>query len=910
MKTDLLASKFYYPPHRLDFVERPHLLASLNAGLSGKLTLVSAPPGFGKTTLVSEWIRGCDHSAAWLSLDKNDNDPSRFLIYLIAALQRIDSEIGIDVQVVLEESQSPHFEILLTRLISEMAQFPGKSIVVLDDYHLIDSKKVHDATNFLIEHLPPTIHLVITGRADPPLPISRLRVQGDVNEVRTSQLRFTKKEAAAFLNDRMGFDLSQEGIAALEARTEGWVASLKLAAISMQGRDDRTEFITEFSGSNRYVIDYLIDEVMARQPAEVQTFLLRTSILDRFCAPLCEYVVGGSADMDVIDYLDRSNLFLIPLDDHRQWYRYHHLFADFLSQKLRESERDKIAELHRRASEWYENEGLVDEAIQHALDAGDMERASRLVDGIAIDLLVRAEANKLLKFVAQLPSDLCQDYPVLCILHAWALVFMGQLEKVESVLSFVEANQIRVPGVPHPGYVKTVRAYLATRQGDLHQSIKLSEQALEEMSKATPERLTLIFRGAAVLWLGLNHRLRGNLDQARQLFLEAADLNQKAGNYFAALACFEQLADLAVIRGQLHQALELYRSGLKIAQNWKDTQGRPQSSLMAAAGPELALGTVLYQLNDLSGAEGHIRHSANLFELGEHWAKMHSYTMLAYLKQAQGEVEASAELFLRACVVEETIRVQRSNASDRLRLTQLAILLSRVRPDMADFLTDAYRRIENSGMHANDDVDFSSPDGYPRERMYTELACLLIALDWAADALPLLTRLLDAAVMMERQGDEIRYLVLIALAQHALGNMQAALDSLIKALALAEPHGYVRLFVDEGQPMAELLRSAISHNISPDYARKLLAAFSKYVLGTFPIGEDLTVHTQMLAEPLSEREIEVLRLMAEGYKYKEIADRMFVSINTVRHHTRNAYSKLDVNNRTQAIAKAKELRLL
>jgi LuxR family maltose regulon positive regulatory protein len=285
MKTDLLASKFYYPPHRLDFVERPHLLASLDAGLSRKLTLVSAPPGFGKTTLVSEWIRGCDHPTAWLSLDKNDNDPSRFLIYLIAALQRIDSEIGIDVQVVLEESQSPHFEILLTRLISEMARFPGKSIIVLDDYHLIDSKSVHDVINFLIEHLPPTIHLVITGRADPPLPISRLRVQGEVNEVRTFQLRFTKKEAAAFLNDRMGFDLSSDGIAALEARTEGWVASLKLAALSMQGRHDWPEFIAKFSGSNRYVIDYLVDEVMARQPEEVQTFLRRTSIMERFCAP-------------------------------------------------------------------------------------------------------------------------------------------------------------------------------------------------------------------------------------------------------------------------------------------------------------------------------------------------------------------------------------------------------------------------------------------------------------------------------------------------------------------------------------------------------------------------------------------------------------------------------------------------
>lgn len=489
MTSDLLASKLYFPPRRPDLVQRPHLLDSLDAGLSGKLTLVSAPAGFGKTTVVSEWIRGCGYPAAWLSLDKNDNDLSRFLIYLVAALQRIDSQIGVDVQAALQESLSPHFEILLTRLISEMERLPEKSIIVLDDYHLIDSKSVHDAINFLVEYLPPTIHLVVTGRTDPPLPIPRLRVRGEVNEVRTSQLRFTKIEVAAFLNDRMGFDLSSNGIAAMEERTEGWVASLKLAAISMQGRDDWPEFIAKFSGSHRYVIDYLVDEVMARQPEEVQTFLRRTSILERFCAPLCEYVVGGNKDMDIIDTLDRSNLFLIPLDDHREWYRFHHLFADFLSQRLRESERDRIPELHRRASYWFENEGLVDEAVQHALAGGDLEGATRLVDGIAADLVVRRESYKLVKFVEQLPSDLCQGYPMLCIWHAWALLFMGKLQSVEPALKLVEANHKKVPGVPNPGYVTTMRAILANQEGDLLRSINVTEQALEEMSNATPDRV-------------------------------------------------------------------------------------------------------------------------------------------------------------------------------------------------------------------------------------------------------------------------------------------------------------------------------------------------------------------------------------------------------------------------------------
>jgi LuxR family maltose regulon positive regulatory protein len=910
MKTDLLASKFYFPPHRPDLVPRPHLLESLNAGLGGKLTLVSAPAGFGKTSLVSEWIRDNGYPAAWLSLDKNDNDPSRFLIYLIAALQRIHPEIGADVQAVLEESPSPHFEILLTRLISEIERLPGKSILVLDDYHLIDSKPVHDVINFLSEHLPPTLHLVFSGRTDPPLPISRLRVLGEVNEVRTAQLRFTKKEVATFLNDLMGFDLSSDGIAALEARTEGWIASLKLAALSMYGRDDWPEFIAKFSGSNRYVIDYLVDEVLARQPEEVQTFLRHTSILERFCAPLCEYVVDSSEDMDIIDFLDRSNLFLIPLDDHKEWYRYHHLFADFLSQRLRESEPDRIPELHRRASQWYQNAGWVDDAIQHAMAAGDLESATRLVDGIAADLVMQREAHKLLKFVEQLPSNLYQRYPMLCIWHAWALVFMGQLEMVEPVLTGVESHPKNGPGVPNSGYVKTVRAYLTTQKGDYLQSIQLTEQALEEISTALPDRVALIFRGAAVIWLGVNHRLLGNLDKASQLFMEAAGINEKAGNLSAALGSFEQLAELAVIRGQLHQALDVYRRGLKLAQNWMVTGGKPQGSLIAAAGLQLGLGRVLYQLNDLDGAAAHIEHSADLFELGELWARMHAYTMLAYLRQAQGEFEASAELFSEAFAIEDTLVVRRSYTSDLQSLTRLGILLSRVRPEMAHLLTDASRRVGNLRVHADDEVDFSSPADYPREFFYSDLAYSLIAQDRAAEALPLLTRLLQAAVAMERGGDETRYRVLIALAQHALGNMQAALDSLGQALTLAHDQGYVRLFVDEGQPMAELLRFAISQNIASDYASKLLATFPKVVLSPVPINKESTVNTQVLAEPLSEREIEVLRLMAKGYKYQEIAETLFVSINTVRHHTRNVYSKLDVNNRTQAIGRAKELNLL
>ena len=643
MSTALLSSKLYFPPHRPDLVQRPRLFEHLEVGLLRKVTLVSAPAGFGKTTLVSEWVRHCGRPVAWLSLDKNDNDLPRFLTYLIAALQQINGDIGVDIQAALGESQSPQFEILLTKLVNEIEGIPEPSILILDDYHLIDSKAVHDALNFLIEYLPPSMHLVISGRADPPLPISRLRVQDELNEIRTPELRFTEAEVAAFLNDLMGFDLSTEDISILEARTEGWVASLQLAALamqgalSMQGRKDRQEFIRAFSGSHRYIIDYLMDEVMARQPEEVRGFLRRTSILERFCAPLCDAVVGkdGIGGKGIIEHLDRSNLFLIQLDDYREWYRYHHLFADFLRQQLSEVEQERIPGLHRRASGWYENEGLVDEAIQHALAAEDMECAIRLVNQIAADLVVLREFNKLLKLVEQLPADRCQTYPMLCIWQAWALLFLGQLDAVEPILEIVDANREAAPGVPIPGYLSTIQAYLANQRGDLHKAIDLAEKALEEMSEVSPDKITFIHQGASVIWLGVNHRLFGDLNKASRLFREAALLNQKAGNIYGTLAAIEQSADLAMIHGKLRQAEDIYQQGLQVAQRWMDEAGVGREGMLAFAGLYRGIGTVLYQKNELVSAAPYIQLAVKLDELGGASELMFSYRMLAYLNQVE-----------------------------------------------------------------------------------------------------------------------------------------------------------------------------------------------------------------------------------------------------------------------------------
>jgi len=908
----ILQTKLYIPPIRPELVSRPRLIERLNAGLHRKLTLVSAPAGFGKTTLISEWVRHSDRPAGWLSLDEHDNDLTRFLTYLIGAMQHIDKEIGVDVQAALGESQSPQFETLLTKLVKGFEVIQDKSILVLDDYHLIGSKSVHDALNFLIEYLPPTMHIVIIGRTDPPIPISRLRVQGDMIEIRTPDLRFSKTEVAALLNNLMGFTLPSKDIAALEERTEGWIASLYLAALSMQGRDDWREFIITFSGSHRYVIDYLMDEVMDRQPEKVRTFLRHTSILDQFCAPLCNAVVSGEGieEKGIIDYLERSNLFSISLDDHREWYRYHHLFADFLKQRLHEKEPEHIPELHRRASQWYEAEGFVDKAIQHAQAAGDLENAIRLVEQIAADLISRRESNKLLKYVEQLPADRFQDYPILCVFYAFALLFSGQLEAAEPILGIAEANRDKAPRIPIPGYAATVRAFVANQMGDNHKAVNLAEQALEEMLDALPDRVTLFFRGAAVIWLGVNYRKLGDLEKARELFVKAASLNEAAGNIYAVLAAMHQLADLTVIQGQLRQAVVICQQGFQMARRWTDGQGERLRTLVAAGGLHLRLGTVLYQWNDLAGATPHIQRAVDVLELGEALGRLYAYRMLAYLKQAQGDYEACYELLVKTFAIKDKISVIQANISTLPSLEQLGIMLSQLHPDMAHLFTDIALRVEALGKQPDDDIDFTSPSGYSQELDYSNLVRVLIAQDRASEALPLLVRLLEAARSMGRTGDEIRYSVLIALAHHALEDMPSALDFFREASTLAEPQSYVRIFVDEGYPMAELLVLSISHGIAPDYASELLAAFPKDVRQSVDFDSELKTSTQPLVEPLSERELDVLQLLVAGYKYKEIAERLFISVNTVRHHTRNVYSKLNANNRAQAIARAKEVNLL
>jgi LuxR family maltose regulon positive regulatory protein len=538
----LLTTKLYIPPPLPNLVERPRLVKRLDEGLrlGHRLTLISAPAGFGKTTLVSDWLRKTDFPVAWLSLDESDNDPARFLIYFIAALSRVEgtgSTFGKGALTMLQSSQPPATDVVLTALINEVAAFPDRIILVLDDYQTIASSSVDDALTFLLENLPPRMHLVIATREDPHLPLARLRAQGQLTELRATDLRFSSSEAAEFLNQAMDLDLSTEHIAALEARTEGWIAGLQLAAISMQGRKDATSFINSFSGSHRFILDYLIEEVLGQQSEHVQTFLLQTAILDRLTGSLCDAVCGASCEdtgqddgRTTLEMLEHANLFLVPLDEERRWYRYHHLFADLLRQRLHQTQPDWVPALHRRASGWYQDHGFVDEAIEHALRGEDFTRAAHLIEKYADALWQRGEHITVSNWTNALPDSLVRERPYLCVYHAWALQLTGQFDAAEARLSaaeealtsFCQENDADAKTIR--GHVHSHRAYLTFIRGEHAKTINYARQALEQL----PPEATVI-RTQTALYLGVAYRFQGELQAALDIFTEAVASSQKIG---------------------------------------------------------------------------------------------------------------------------------------------------------------------------------------------------------------------------------------------------------------------------------------------------------------------------------------------------------------------------------------------
>ncbi|SHN74871.1 LuxR family transcriptional regulator, maltose regulon positive regulatory protein [Geodermatophilus obscurus] len=888
-------------------VPRSRLHERLGRLDESSLAVVSAPAGFGKTTLLTEWLASLpaqQRSVAWLSLDQRDNDPALFWTYLVAALRTAAPEMGAGTLALLESTPSS-LDAVLTTLANDLSGISGDLVLVLDDYHVIEAREVHDGMAFLVEHLPPQVHLVIAGRADPALPLARLRGRGDLVEVRAADLRFTADEAAAYLNGSMGLTLTTGDVAALEERTEGWIAALQLAALSMQGRDDPADFLAGFAGDDRYIIDYLTEEVLQRQPAQVRDFLLRTSILSRLTGPLCDAVTGRDGGQAMLATLDRGNLFLVPLDDHRRWYRYHHLFADVLRVHLQAEQPDDVGGLHQRAGDWYEAIGDPAEAIHHALAGGDVTRAADLVESALPALQQGRQEATLRGWLEALPDEVIRVRPVLSVGYAGALMVRGEVEGVEARLRDAErwlttttttASGQRSPASPAemvvvdqagfrrlPSAIAMYRAGAALLSGDGAGTISHARAALD--LAAVDDHLG---RGGAAGLLGLAYWARGDLDAGHRWYADAAASLEKAGHLSDVAGCALGLADIRIAQGRLREAMSTCERVLQMVSPETGPARR------GAADMHVAIAGVLLERGDLEAAR---RHLATSTDLGEHAGMPQNpyrwRVATARLREAEGDVDGALALLDEA---------ERRYVGDYFpQVRPVPALRARVHARQGRW-ADALAWAEERGLSAGDDLD------HLREFEHLTLVRVLVA-RFAAEgdercisgAVRLLERLLPAAEQGGRTGSVLDALVVRALAEQARHDLPAALVALRRALTLAEPQGYVRVFADEGRPMAVLLRAAAAGTVT-GYARRILAALAP--------GADSAPVLVGLVEPLSARELDVLRLLGSDLDGPDIARELFVSVNTVRTHTKNIYAKLGVTNRRAAVRRGEELDLL
>jgi len=880
----ILATKLYVPAVQSRIVLRPRLIERLNEGLQRKLTLISAPAGFGKTTAVSEWVAGRERPLAWLSLDEADSDPTRFVVYLVAALQTIAANVGAGVVGALQSPQPPPIESTLTALLNDIITVPDHFMLVLDDYHVIDAKPIDDALTFLIEHLPPQMHLVIITREDPRLPLARLRVRGQLTELRAADLRFTPAEAAEFLNQVVGLNLSEEDIAALETRTEGWIAGLQLAAISMRGHADATSFITSFTGSHRFVLDYLVEEVLHQQSERVQAFLLRTSILDRLCGPLCDAVLldASTSGRETLEYLEHINLFIVPLDNERRWYRYHHLFAESLRQRLHQSDASftadvgsGVAEWHVRASAWFEDNGLEIEAFQHAITANDVERAERLIDGNGMPLTFRGGVAPVLSWLESLSATVLDTWPSLWTTYASVLLVTGKTIGVEQKLQAAEAALQRAkPDDTIRDRLGRNAAVWATLSANLKQVdaiVAHSQRALEYLS---PDNLA--FRTSTVWKLGYAYLLQGDRAAARQAFTDVISASQLSGNAIYSILATIGLARVQESDNQLFQAAETYRRALQLL----DEQPLP-----VAGDAQLGLARICYEWNELGAAQQHWQQSVLFARQKDNSDRLVACDLvLASLKHAQGDVVGAAALVAGAA---ESAR--QHNVAAQMRevvAAQVLVLLDQGNPVEAARLAQTHELpISQARVHlAQGDAS----------------AALAVLGPWR--------QLVEAKGWDDHR---LKTMVLQAVAHHENGDTDSAVQLLGEVLALAEPGGFIRLFLDEGTPMARLLSEAIERGSRADYAGRLLAAFeAKGQTSRDTASLPPARSTHSLIEPLSQRELEVLRLIAQGLSNREISERLFLALNTVKGHNRVIFSKLLVQRRTEAVARARELDLL
>jgi LuxR family maltose regulon positive regulatory protein len=848
--TPLLATKFHIPKRRRNAVARPRLSARLGRARDASLVLVSAPAGFGKTTLLTEWLAENTEgtAVAWLSLDAQDNDPSRFWAYVVAALHHARPEIA------AADGPSEH---LLPMLLNDITALEGDIVLVLDDYHLIESREIQNGMEFLVEHLPPNLHVVIGTRADPPLPLPRLRARGELVEIRAADLRFTNDEAASYLDAMVDAEISTSDIATLEERTEGWIAALQLAALSMQGRDNISEFVATFAGDDRFVVDYLAGEVLHQQPKPVRTFLLQTSILGRLSGPLCDAVTGRDDSAPLLRELDDGNLFVVPLDDRRQWYRYHHLFADVLRLRLTREDPSDVRELHARASRWFEAHGDRPAAFLHAVAAGDSERAADLAELELTSLGQARQETTLRNWMEALPPEILAQRPVLNLGYVGALMAIGDIAGVEPRLEHIQAqleqrdNTIVVDETQYeriPGQVAVYRAGIARVRGDVSGTITYARQARELVQPDDD-----LGRGAAAGILALAYWSEGDLDAAHRWYSDARDSLDQGGYAPDVIGCTLALADIRVAQGRLRDAMATFERG--------NQYSREHGGLRGVADMHVGMSELWLEQDDIDAALAQLETARKLGDAaGLPQYPYRSRVAMALVRAAQDDTAAALDLLTEA---------ERCFTSDYFPTVRpIAAIRARVQLEAGD-VRAARGWADAQNLRVTDELH------YLREYEHVTLARVLLAEGAYADVAPFLQRLLAAAETGGRLGSTIEILLLQAQAHEARNDAVAARGARQRARTLAEPEGFVRLFA--GASNAPTARPAAA---SPG-----------------------------LVDPLSERELAVLRLLRSDLSGPDIARELTVSLNTMRTHTKNIYAKLGVNSRRAAVRRADELGL-
>lgn len=896
-----LMTKLYLPPARQTLVERLHLVEQLNEGLKGRLTVISAPAGFGKTSLVTAWREQSELPLAWYSLDEEDNDPTCFADYLIGALQTIDERLGQESAGLLQMSPSPPLKIFLTSLINEISEHEIELVLAFDDYHLIHESEIHEALSFFIERLPPHVHALITTRSDPPFPLSRLRARNELKELRATDLRFGETEAAAFLNDVMKLELTANDIHALETRTEGWITGLQLSALSLQGKENKSGFVKEFAGDDRFILDYLLEEVLHLQPEQVQDFLLRTSVLNRLNGSLCNALTLSDNGHETLEYLNRSNLFLIPLDNKNNWFRYHHLFADLLRFKLKQKQADEFAELQSKASIWCQENGLLEEAINYALAAKDWERALKLVEPIAFKLIAVAKFERVQHWAESIPKDFLRKSPMVCYWYVPTLLYKEEFDKAEEYLQIIGESASEEMRLGLLSALWASRCYIMLARGELEKSLEFSQKAFDLLK---PD--DVVQQAAVVHTKVACSFLKGNMKESEQFSLEALPIYRKAEHFVFEVWVMTYLGFVYGKQGRLREGVEALQTTIRYAKEYVPTRPDPRIY------PHSFLCDIYRELNDIENAKIHLDEALTLIQQ----TGRESYILLvpdnlkslALMLEMVGESKKAQEL------IESGLNRMKKHHNEIFarQLKALSVLIDLKRGEFSTGNSWA----ESSGLNSDDEPT------YQNELELLTFARLLMATDKADQALPLLSRLQHLAESHSRQRNAVEVMILQALAHHTGGNEAKAIETLEQVLILTEPESYIRSYIDEGEPVSKLLLQLLKQKgrqwetEKPELLRYVIKLNDAFGIST-PAPKTQKTQTEnenlpwwYVNDPLSERELEVMQLVSQGLSNQEIANKIFISAGTVKRHISNIYQKLDVHSRVQAIELSRKFGLI